>query len=339
MQAAFGIDRQLTNAVIANVTYLYSRGVHQYLTNNIGVAAFSTAKQNIYPSQQLPPPTANLMQYQSGGVYRQSQLIATVSAHYRRYNAFGFYTYNIAKGDTLGVTYVPSVAQDPGFDYGRTSFDVHHRIVVAGSFLAPFGFSLSPMLLYNAGTPYNLTIGSDLTGNNQFNARPTFAATLQCASGSVQYVFSPYGCLDTDPIGTGERIVPYGLGTGPANIALNLHLSKTIGLGPRIESNASAGPTGLPPPPSGGPGGFGSGGLSSNHGGPGELREATAQRYSLSFDVMANNVLNYQNLGLPNGTLNSPPALRFKSQSLAGGPFSPPEGGNRSVFLEARFSF
>lgn len=339
MQAAVGIDRQIVKNVSANLTYLYSRGVHQYLTNNIGAASFSTVKQGIYPSQPLPPPSANLMQYQSGGVYRQNQLIATVSAHYRRYSLFGFYTYNLAKGNTTGVTYVPSIAQDPGFDYGRTNFDIHHRIVLAGSVLAPLGVSLSPEFIYNSGAPYNITIGSDLTGNNQFNARPTFAAAANCSRSSTQYVASSSGCLNTDPIGTDERIVPYGLGTGPANIGLNLHLSKTIGIGPRMESGVGAGSTGPPPPPGGGPGGLGAGGLSSNHGGPGTINKAVMRRYSLTFDVMAHNVLNYQNLGTPNGTLNSPPSLRFRSQSLAGGPFSPPEGGNRSIFLEAHLNF
>jgi Carboxypeptidase regulatory-like domain/TonB dependent receptor len=339
MQAAVGIDRQLNKSLTANLTYLSSRGVHQYLTNNLGAAPFPTAAQDIYPSQPLPAPTANRMQYQSGGVYRETQLIATLSAHYRRYSLFGFYTYSNAKGDTTGVTFVPSISQAPGLDYGRTSFDVHHRVVLAGSFVGPLGFSLSPMFVYNSGTPYNVTIGSDLTGNNQFNARPTFAAPGQCESGSTQYFSSPYGCLDTNPFGTEERIIPYGLGTGPANVALNLHLSKSVGIGPRSEEGAGTGPTGAPPPPDGGPGGLGPGGLTSNHGGPFDVKEASARRYTLTFDVMAHNVLNYENLGTPNGTLNSPPSLRFKSQSLAGGPFSPPEGGNRSIFLEVHFTF
>ena len=90
------------------------------------------------------------------------------------------------------------------------------------------GIAFSPMFLYNSGTPYNVTIGSDLTGNNQFNARPTFARSSQCESLPTQYVSSPYGCLDTNPIGTDERIVPYGLGTGPVNIGLNLHLSRDL---------------------------------------------------------------------------------------------------------------
>jgi len=339
MQGAVGIDRQIMKGVTANLTYLYSRGVHQYLTNNVGAAPFSTVKQGIYPGQSLPSPSANLMQYQSGGVYRENQLIATVSAHYHRYSLLGFYTYNLAKGDTAGVTYVPSIAQDPGFDYGRTNFDIHHRIILAGSVLAPLGVSLAPEFIYNSGAPYNITIGSDLTGNNQFNARPTFSAAANCSGSSTQYVSSLYGCLNTNPIGMDEKIVPYGLGTGPVNIGLNLHLSKTIGIGPRVESGAGVGPTGPPPPPGGGPGGLGPGGLSSNHGGPGTINKAAMRRYSLTFDVMAHNVLNYQNLGTPNGTLNSPPSLRFRSQSLAGGPFSPPEGGNRSIFLEAHLNF
>jgi hypothetical protein len=339
MQAAVGIDRQVAKSVTANLTYLYSRGIHQYLTNNLGAASFPTAGQGIYPDEPLPAPSANLMQYQSGGDYRQHQVIATVSAHYRSYSLFGFYTFNSAKGDTTGVTFVPSIAQDPGFDNGRTNFDIHHRVLLAGSFLAPFGVSFSPMFLYNSGTPYNITIGSDLNGNNQFNARPTFAPLAKCESASTQYVSSPYGCFDSNPIGTDERIVPYGLGTGPANVGLNLHLSKTIGIGPRVEGGSGAGPSGPPPPPGGGPDGLGPGGLSNNHEGPGDIRKTTVRRYSLTFDVMAHNILNYQNLGTPNGTLNSPPALRFKSQSLAGGPFSPPEGGNRSIFLEVHFNF
>jgi Carboxypeptidase regulatory-like domain len=337
MQAAIGVDRQIAKHITGNLTYLYSRGIHQYLTNNIGAAPFPTVALGTYPSEPIETASANLMQYQSGGVYKQEQMMATVSAHYRRYSLLGFYTYNNAKGDTSGVTFVPSVAQDPGFDFGRTSFDIHHRVVLAGSILAPYGYSLSPMFVYNSGTPYNITIGSDLTGNNQFNARPTFTNWANCGTSSAQYVSSPYGCLNADPVGTREKIVPYGLGTGPSNVGLNLHLSKTIGLGPRVESGP--GPSGPPPPPRGAPGGLGPGGLSGSRSDPRPMNETTSHRYSLTLDAICHNLLNYQNLGTPNGTLTSPPSLRFKSQSLAGGPFSPPEGGNRSIFLEVHFNF
>ncbi len=343
MQAAVGIDRQIASHITGNLTYLYSRGVHQYLTNNIGAASFPTVNLDVYPSQPIPPASENLMQYQSGGVYRQSQIIATATAYYRRYSLFGFYTYSNAKGDTSGVTYVPSVAQNPGFDYGRTNFDIHHRVVIAGNILAPYGISLSPMFVYNSGTPYNITAGSDLTGNNQFNARPTFADPAQCGTSAAQYVSTPYGCLNADPIGTEEKIIPYGFGTGPSNVALNLHVSKVIGIGPRVNGGVGGKQGGPPPgegPPNGGPGGLGPGGLSGGPGGPPPPMDAgSTRKYSLTLAVMCHNLFNYQNLATPNGTLTAPPSLRFKSQSLAGGPFSPPEGGNRSIFLEAHFNF
>jgi hypothetical protein len=41
MQAAIGVDRQIAKHITGNLTWLYSRGVHQYLTNNIGAAPFS----------------------------------------------------------------------------------------------------------------------------------------------------------------------------------------------------------------------------------------------------------------------------------------------------------
>lgn len=45
--------------------------------------------------------------------------------------------------------------------------------------------------------------------------------------------------MDTDPIGKGERIVPYGIGTGPANAIYGLRVSKVFGIGPRIKTAAA----------------------------------------------------------------------------------------------------
>ena len=76
MQAAVGLDRQLTKTMTGNVTYLYSRGAHMYLTNNvsaIGSFAEENAQAGTYPTESIAEPAENDMQYQSGGVYRQNQ--------------------------------------------------------------------------------------------------------------------------------------------------------------------------------------------------------------------------------------------------------------------------
>jgi Carboxypeptidase regulatory-like domain len=338
MQAAVGLDRQIAKRITGNVTYLYGRGVHQYLTNNIGAPEFATADLNIYPTSPLPTATVNDLQYQSGGVYRQNQIIVSGRASYPRFSFFTFYSYNAAKSDTNGVTYTPSVAQAPGLDYGRSSFDVHNRFVLLGNFTAPWGISLSPFLAYNSGTPFNVTVGTDLTRNNQQNARPTFAAS--CSEANV--MVTQFGCLNLNPFGTNEKIVPYGLGTGPSNFSVNMRVSKVIGIGPRVENGRAAraggGGGGGGGGGRGGGGGIGPGGLSGSRGGPGRLDQSTSRRYNLTLTAFSSNLLNHTNFGTPNGVLSS--TLFGKSQSLAsGGFFGASTAGNRSVFLQAVFNF
>lgn len=327
MQAAVGIDRQFAKTITGNVTYLYSQGVHQYLTNNIS-APFFDGSQNVYPATDLETPAENIYQYQSGGFYRQHEIIASGNARFRRFSLFGFYVYNNARGDTNGTTFSPSNAHDPGQDYGRTAQDVHHRFVLFGNINAPWKMSFSPFLVYNSGTPYNITIGQDLTANNQYNARPTYAAS--CAEPNV--IATKYGCLNTAPFGTGEKIIPYGLGTGPQNVSLNMRVSKVIGIGPRVEGGRGGFSGG-----GHGRGGRGFQGLSGNQGGPGRIDQTVPRKYSLTLSAFATNVFNHQNLGTPNGTLSS--QFFGKSQSLAGGFFGPSTPGNRSIFLAADFNF
>lgn len=334
MEAALGVDRQITKVMTGNVTYVFSQGVHQYFTDNVSAAldsgySLSDAQQDIYPSTPITAPTTNNLQYQSGGFYKEQQVMFTARAMFRRVTFMANYTYSNAKGDTSGVTSVPSVSSDPGLDYGRTSFDVANRFFAFGNFMLPWKVSVAPMVVANSGTPYNITIGSDLTGNNQFNARPTYAASCSEAN-AVQ---TQFGCLDTNPIGTSEKIVPYGLGTGPSNVAMNMRLSKVIGVGPKVQGGGHGGGGGY----HGGPHGMGGGGFSGNRGGPGQLDQSVARKYSLTFSAWATNILNHTNYGVPTGSLSSP--YFGKSQSLAGSFFSSSTAGNRNIYLEASFSF
>jgi hypothetical protein len=326
MQAAVGVDRQIAKGVSGNVTYLYSRGVHDFLSNNITAPYFEGAT-NTYPGTPLTAPASNIYQFQSGGVYREDQLMATVHAQLRKVTIFSYYAYTNAKGDTSGVSHFASNASAPGQDYGPTTFSIRNRFLILGNVNLPYAISFAPFLVYNSGTPYNIKIGSDLTANNQFNARPTFAAS--CSEPGV--VHSPYGCLNPNPIGTNEKIIPYGLGTGPSSYSLNLRVAKVIGFGPKLKQAK------------GGPGfhgrgnGLGGRGLSGNQGGPGQLDAAVPRKYSLTLGAFGANVLNHENLGAPNGTLISP--FFGKSQSLAGGFFGPRTSGNRSIFLTAVLNF
>lgn len=330
MQSGIGVDRQITKLITGNITYLYTQGVHQYLSNNVTAPAFDLATYTITGAT----PQLYDYQFQSGGIYKQNQIIASVSARLKHLTMNTNYTYGTAKSDTQGVNSFPSVSADPGLDYGRATFGIRHQLVWIGSYAAPKAFTIAALIAARSGVPYNLTIGSDLTGNNQFNARPTYGPSGACDQngGSTQYVATQYGCLDTDPVNTGERMMPYGAGIGPANSILLMRASKVIGIGPRlktasendnstIQSSNSVQGRGL-----------------SGGGAPIHLDAAAPRKYSLTIAVGANNVFNQVNLAPPNGVLTS--RLFNQTQSVAGnGPFGSPLPGNRTVFLQSNFSF
>ncbi len=216
--------------------------------------------------------------------------------------------------------------KNPSLDYGRPTFGISNRFFLLGTYSAPHGIIVAPLLAAQSGTPYNFTIGNDLTENNQLNARPTYGT---CGAAGV--VATPYGCLDTDPVGKGEQIVPYGLGTGPANVVFHMRVSKVIGIGPKIE-----GSKGAPGMDGNGNGSVSGRGLSGAQAQP-KLDASVPRKYSLTLIGGALNIFNIVNLGPPNGTLSSP--LFGKTQSLASGPFGSPTPGNRAVFVQAVFTF
>ena len=138
-----------------------------------------------------------------------------------------------------------------------------------------------------------------------------------------------------------EKIAPYGLGTGPVNVSVNMRLSKVIGIGPRVQNGMgpggggshSGGSHGGPPP------GL-SGGLSGSQGGPGHLDQSVPRRYNITLSMWGTNLFNHENLGTPNGSLSTLGEGFFgKSQTLAQGFFESPTAGNRNISLQATFNF
>jgi hypothetical protein len=337
MQSAASIERQVTKNATVSVTYLNSRGEHAFYIDNVnapyvlgGVTPNGT-RQNIY-------------QYDSGGIFRQNQLIANVRVNTgRRVSLFGFYVLNYANSDvssggsaggffSSGTTSEASFLSnqyDPVADYGRAAFDVRHRVFVGGNFTLPYNFSLSPFAVINSGEPYNLTTGQDNNGDSIFNDRPWFAGS---PTNTVCNSRASFSTADT-----GLGIVPINYCTGPSAVTLNLRLSKTIGFGRETKGSSGGGDRGYGGPHSHG-GGLGPGGLSGAGGSNpfGGRAGGVNRRYSLTFSIAARNLLNTFNPGPPVGNLSS----QYFGQSImnAGGPFSS-SSANRRIDLQVRFSF
>ncbi len=329
MQTGVTLERQLTNFANVSVTYLNSRGDHQFYTNVFPPNA---------PGAPLPPgfnPGDIVYQYASEGVYKQNQLIVhsmvripTARGFLKSLSLFGFYVLNYANSDTAGAGYVPSIPGDISADFGRASFDIRQRVFFGGSMDIPYGFTISPFLIASSGIPFNITTGQDTYGDAQFNTRPSFGT---CGSGAPSgEVQTAYGCFNLLPA-AGEAPIPINFATAPGRFTLNLRLSKTFGFKEKKEANAGGGG------PMGG-GGFGGGGGGHHYGGPGGMfgGGSSKYRYNLTFSVSARNLLNSVNYGPYIGNLSSP--LFGEANSLSGQPYNS-STANRRIDMQVRFTF
>src|SRR5262249_54189491 len=306
IQFAGSIERQITKTATLSGTYVHSHGVHQLFS-----AVVST----------IPAPQ---YQFESGGVFNQNQLITNFNVRAgTRLTIFSFYMFSHANSDTAGAG---SFASDPArgisADYGRAAFDVHHRLFLGGTVAFPHGFRVSPFLVANSGAPFHIITGQDLNGDSIFNDRPSFAS----AGSGIE---TPWGNFNPTP-GANDPRIPANFGASPAQFTLNMRLSKTFGLGPKIEATNNnpqqqqqgqrgpggpgAGPGGGGGHPGGdgggrGPGGGGPGGgpggFGGPRGGPFGGPERSNQRYSLTFSANARNLFNNVNPAPPIGNLSS----------------------------------
>ncbi|HXC96116.1 MAG TPA: carboxypeptidase regulatory-like domain-containing protein, partial [Edaphobacter sp.] len=252
---AFGVDQQLFRGATLSVNYVRADGVHQFYSINANSPIGLDSSNNpVYP---VPPPAGGhpivLDTYESGGVYRQNQLIANVNIRPKPlFSISGYGVLNFAKSDTGGITTYPSTDfYNIGKDYGRSTFDTRYRLFLFGSLNLPHAITLSPILILSAGTPYNITTGSiNLSG--QANSRPAFGPANGIAPGNPgTNTITGCGSFVTPTAGTTYTPVPINLCTGPAQFTTNVRLTKVFGFGPetgaRAQGQGNRGGQGGPP--------------------------------------------------------------------------------------------
>jgi hypothetical protein len=336
MQTGLSLERQLTKSANLSVTYLTSRGVHQFFTENINAPACASLPCDPITSPHPSGNTDNIYQYQSEGIFKQNQLIVNSSIRVgTNLSLFGYYTLSYANSDTSGAGSFPSTSNNVALDYGRAGFDVRHRVFIGGTVGLRYGFRISPFLIASSGIPYNITTGQDLNGDSIFNDRPAFASSK---SNPLNVVTNKYGSFDLVPQ-PGETMVPINDLTAPGRFSLNMRLSKTFGVGQKNEATAGGGPGG---PGSGGtfgrgPGGPRGGGGGGDRGMGGMFGGGPSNnRYNLTFSVNARNIFNNVNVSTPIGNLSSP--LFGLANGLAGQPYSS-STANRRIDLQVQFTF
>jgi hypothetical protein len=358
-QFTASLERQLTKTTTLTATYLHTYGIHQLATRDANAFEPGTFQ---YGSTTLtgvrPNPALGIVnQFDPEAVFKQNQLIVNINARFTpNFNVMGFYNVTAVDGDTGTASNSYNLKEN----YGRASFASRQMLFLMGNYTGPWGVSFNPFLMAEAGRPYNIVTGNDLTGDNYFNSRPSLVDSSDCAAGSsMQYAQTSFGCLNTTPA-AGDTLLPVNMANGPAAVAVNLRISRSWGLGPKLASAAQNG-AGTPPPggrggPGGGfgPGGYGGGGgggRGGGYGGPGGPMGGSANtghKYSLNFSAQAMNLFNDIDYGQPSGTvistpnastgINGPGSQFGKSTSLAGGIFSSGASARR-IFFQAALSF
>jgi hypothetical protein len=350
MQAAIGLERALPGKTTLSMNLVNSRGNHTLRTRDINAplpGTYTGAGTGVLPYPGYGP----IYQYETSGLYKQTQLITNMSTRFNpRFTLSGYYALGFAHGNAQGL---PMDQYDTSLDYGRTQFDVRHRAYVGGNIALPLGLSAAPFITMSSGSPFNITTGNQFNGDGIFNARPAFAT-----SSSTNVKVTPYGNFDLAPA-PGAKLIPINYGEGPAQFSANLRLSRTWAWGEKAQPNGMpqgmggpGGPGGGGPPPGmgggggrGGGGGMGGGGFGGGMGGMmGGMGSggSAGKKYSLTASINARNVINKVNLSAPTGVLTSP--FFGQSTSLAGG-FGGPFGGggnaagNRRIELQLRLSF
>ncbi len=342
IQTAIGIERQVSKAATLSVTYLNSRGVHQFTLLDVNAPSDPFNANSPRPLASLYG-TSNVFQYTSEGIFMQNQLITNFRVSMGpRLSLFGFYSLNFSNSNTSGASGVPQNSYDLSKNYGRASFDVRSRVFVGGNVGLPWALRLSPFMMFMSGNPYNVFLGRDYNGDSILsNDRPGYVTS---ATNPGNIVNTSLGTFDIAP--TAANLIPANNFTGPAQFTFNLRLAKTIGFGKKVARGAGGGPDGGGHGGGGGGGrrggppggGLGPAGLSSAGGNrpPGMDAPAT-RRYNLTFSASARNLFNRVNPAAPVANL-SVPSLVGTYTSLAGGPFSS-SGANRRIDLQMRLSF
>ncbi len=364
IQYAASVDRSLPARTSLSINFVHTRGFHDFRTVNIN-AYLPGSYDPITRTGGIRPFTGqgDLYDYQSTGVYRQTQLIINGNNRLNSHLSLQAY-YTLGKVES-NVNGFPSNQYNTSLDYGRAGYDVRHRGFIGGTVGLPFKISAAPFVTISSAPPFNLTTGTDYNGDGIINDRPSFATS---ADNPKNVKTTKYGTFNLAPL-AGEKIIPINYGTGFGQFSTNLRLSRTWGWGERKSAanpqmgggmgGGDRGPGGGGPPGMGG-GGGGRGGGGGFGGGMGGMMGgfgggSTGKKYNLTATISARNALNHVNYSAPIGTLNSP----FFGQSLSsaggggmggpggggGGGFGGPgfggggAAGNRKIELQVRFQF
>lgn len=354
IQSAIGVERQLPKNTTVSLTYTNTHAEHYMQTVPINSPLPGTFNPllPLGPSNGVFPygyAAGNIFEYESGGIFRQNIVMATVNTRFSR-NVSLYANYQLTYAKDLPGT--PTDPYDFMLDYGRSNLDRRHNFQLFGSITAPAGIHLAPFITVRSGQPYDVLAGEDLFGDTLVNSRAAFAPAGACGAGFLgtvgDVVCSRAGAFTTTyNTANPANLVSRNYLTMAGLISVNFRIYRVFGFGPRASNggNSGQGPGG-----GGHGGGFGGGGrggamsMGMPGGGHGPGGDVTEHRFNLTLGLNITNVLNHFNPAGYQGVITSPQFLDPTSVNTGFGGGGIGGGGagtanNRRIEFDSRITF
>jgi hypothetical protein len=327
VMTAINIERQLPSKFTLFAVAFNYRGKHLLRVRNINaplLGSYDPANPNnaIRPFGNIGDihyyeSSANFNDYRFfGGVRRQMS---------KGFSVFANFGTGRGKTDTDCIfgsiaNCFPADSYDVSGEYSRVGFIPRANFFVGGTMILPkLKINFNPFIIYSTGRPFNIITGRDTNGDGLFTERPAFA-TAQTDPENLRR--TRLGDFDLAPA-PGQELIPRNYGMGPGFFSVNLGVSRSIAFG-NMPAPAAAAAGGSQPAQSG---------ANKPANGP-----APEKRYTVTFSINIQNLLNHTNLTNPIGNLSSPQfGQSISSAGGFGGPGS--SAGNRRMQVQVRFGF
>lgn len=295
LRLAISVERELPLSTKLSVNYIYRADRDYPRSLNVNAPLPGTFDPDISGSGIRPfSGLGNIFEFDTSGKANKHTLLVTVDSRpTKRLTMFGRFVLSRERGDNEDAFSFPANSYDVRSEYGPVSFSILSNANFGVGYTGPWGLAFNSFIRAASANRFNITIGRDINGDAVFTDRPAFATDLTRPS----VVVTPYGAFDTDPL-PGQQIVPPFYVKGPAFFTWNMRVAKAIRFGDQAAAS-------------------------------GAKKGQEPKRYTLTFAVQSQNILNHTNRGPIIGNLSSP--LFGRSNSSA----TPP----RRVDLQVRFSF
>ncbi|HKS11374.1 MAG TPA: carboxypeptidase regulatory-like domain-containing protein [Pyrinomonadaceae bacterium] len=333
VMTAINFERQLPSKFTMFLVAFNYRGKHLLRVRNIN-APLPGTYDPANPDTSVRPfgNIGDIYYYESSAKFNDYRFFGGVRRQMSKgFSLFANFGTGKGKTDTdcifgsIGSCF-PADSYDASSEYSRVSFIPSANFFFGGTFILPrLKVNLNPFVVYSSGRPFNIITGQDTNGDGLFTERPAFATAQTDPNDLKRTRFGDFD-LHPDP---GQPLIPRNYGLGPSFFSVNIGISRAFMFGNVPASSAAA-----PSPSLAGAAPAGGAAKPAN-------APAPEKRYTLTFSMNIQNLLNTTNLSNPIGNLSSP---RFgESTSVSGGFGFGPSGssaaGNRRIQLQVRFGF